>query len=212
MSDRFKHNGIAVFVVVALHALVIGLLWRLPAPAAMTDGESRLRLRFWPRESPIAAPVPFSAPPATSDTPRSPLPAAAHHLPSRPAASRTDDTIIPLPANTDTGTGGAADLLAQGVAWARVGDPMPDFGSDPLRQRRARLPGGERPGRFVMSRSVSPEQVVKFIGELFAGPGYDTDPCRRIRHNVDSLMTDLSDQGRERLGWELDEYTFRCMR
>lgn len=212
MSERVRHNGIAVFVVVALHALVIGLLWRLPAPATMTDGESRPRLRFWPRESPVAAAVPFAAPPATSNTPRSPRPAAGPRPASRPATSRTDDTIVPPPANADTGTGGAAGLLAQGAAWARAGDPVPDFGSDPLRQRRARLPGGERPGRFVMRRSVSPEQVVNFIGQLFAGPGYETDPCLRIRRNVDSLMTDLSDRGRERLGWELDEYAFRCMR
>ncbi|MGX5732270.1 hypothetical protein ACWKWK_17290 [Pseudoxanthomonas beigongshangi] len=50
-----------------------------------------------------------------------------------------------------------------------------------------------------MRHSVTPEQVVAFIGLLFAGPGYDTDPCRRIRSNVEGLKTDFSDQGRERL-------------
>ena len=205
MSERIRHRGIAIIVVIALHALMIDLLLRQPASLASMAGDgSVLRLRFWPREAPA---IPFI--PANSAPTRAPaVPADA----ASPTAPRPTTNKVPVSVQPPAGPASAADFLAQGAAWARTGDPVPDFGSNPLRQRRTRLPGGEQPGRFVMRRSVSPEQVVKFIGELFAGPGYDTDPCRRIRHNVDSLMTDLSDQGRERLGWELDEYAFRCMR
>lgn len=209
MSERIRHNGIAVFVVVVLHALVIALLWRLPAtPAAMSDDETGLRTRFLPRERPITAPgIPALRVPARATrirAPRSPVTPSASPA-TRPAQAVEDALFSATPPS-------AADLLAQGAAWAQAGAPAPDFGRDPLRQRRARLPGGERPGRFVMRHSVTPEQVMAFIGLLFAGPGYDTDPCRRIRSNVEGLKTDLSDQGRERLGWELDEYAFRCMR
>lgn len=204
MSERIKHNGIAVLVVVSLHALMVSLLWRLPTTSDATAArESGPRIRFLPREAPVRTSEPIRAATATSPRPAR-TPAPTPPTGSAQAAVQVADPD-PLPAS-------AADLLAQGAAWANASAPKPDFGSNPLRQRHARLPGGDRPGRFVMRRSVSPEQVVRFIGLLFAGPGYDTDPCRRIRQNVDGLMTDLSDPGREQLARELDEYAFRCMR
>lgn len=210
MSERIRHNGIAALVVVVLHALVIALLWRLPtSPVATSDDETRLHLRFRPRDHPIAVPD-ITLPARTHRAAR----AQGIRTPAAPSLA-LPPVPRPAPITGDappSTSPSAADLLAQGAAWAGEGVPAPDFGRDPLRQRRARLPGGEQPGRFVMRRSVSPEQVVKFIGLLFAGPGYDTDPCRRIRGNVEDLKTDLSDRGRERLGWELDEYAFRCMR
>lgn len=204
MSERITHNGIAVLVVVSLHALMVSLLWRLPTTSdANVARESGPRIRFLPRQAPVRTPEPILAARAASTRPARP----AVSMPRAVSAPTAVQAAAPDPLSAST-----ADLLAQGAAWANASAPNPDFGSDPLRQRHARLPGGDRPGRFVMRRSVSPEQVVRFIGLLFAGPGYDTDPCRRIRQNVDGLMTDLSDPGREQLGRELDEYAFRCMR
>ena len=106
---------------------------------------------------------------------------------------RPDAAILPSAA--------ADELLEQGREWARQQTPAPTFASDPLRSRRARLPGGDAPGTFRMRDPVTPARVVEAIGTLFGGG--PSSPCPRIGSNIPHLLTATSDRERELLQEEL---------
>ncbi len=94
----------------------------------------------------------------------------------------------------------SAELIEQSRAWAHPQAPEPSFTSDPLRSRRAQLPGGDAPGRFRMREPVTPAQALAMVGKLFGDPG---DPCPRIRSQLNGLLTAASDRERELLQEEV---------
>lgn len=188
-------QAFACFVVVMIH---IGLFWLLalkPRYETTTPADhSRLRLIFLPRPPP---PAPASPPPATA----LPMRPGSARLPS-PASSPPTSSPTPAPA-TETASAPAVDFASQAAAWAAQSADS-DFGADPLRSRRAQLPGGEQPGRFAMRPPPSPQRTLRKIGQLLGGPNYTTDPCPEIREKLAGLMTDTSEAGRRALDHEQD--------
>ena len=179
--------------VVAVHA---GLFWLLThqdrEPRVEKEGP-RLRLVF-------VAPVrpPALSPPATPSPVVPAITARDARLPRRPSvvlSTPTAQTPEAPPATAD-------ELLKQGRQWAQE-NVSPAFGADPFRSRRARLPGGERRGRFRMKESLSAEKVLQRIGQAAGGSGYTSSPCPRIGSNLPGLLTATSDQERELLEEEL---------
>lgn len=174
--------------VVVVHAGLFWLLGLHERSGEQASNEARMRLVFLPRREPLPAPSP--RPPASTAPPRLqvlPGPAAP------PAA-----TAGPTPATPTTGITAAIDtrLREPGAAWTHDAVPQPSFAPDPLRDRRAQLPGGERPETFRQRDPIAPADVVGFIGMLFGDPG---PPCPRIKRNLAHLSAATSDHDRELL-------------
>jgi hypothetical protein len=75
-------------------------------------------------------------------------------------------------------------FIEQGRAWARQQHPPEDFARNPLTHRT--VPRAEpRRDTFAMREPISPASV----GKLLNGPDYTTDPCPRIRDNINNLAT-----------------------
>jgi hypothetical protein len=73
------------------------------------------------------------------------------------------------------------------------------FASDPLRNRRAQLPGGDRRGSFRMKEPVSAARIVERIGQVFG----NRPVCPDIQGRIAGLLTAASDGERELLDEEL---------
>ena len=183
--------------VLAVHA---GLFWLLihqdRTPPKTREGE-RMRLVFVsvPR---LLAPEQrgsVSDPSPTHDRPPMERPSTA--LP--PAARPTMELLAPALDHVDSGAVAEAnDRWEQSRHWARE-PSAPAFQADPLRSRRAPLPGGDRPGAFRMKEPMSPARVLATVARAFG----DKDPCPTIRSRVSGLLSSTSDRDRELLQEEL---------
>lgn len=207
MSEGIKPHGIAVFIVLVVHALLAWVLLHVATPRPGHDN-APLQLRW--RLRPLVDDATPRKPTSTSSLPASGRARAA-------PAALAEGTPVSAdahtgPTNAPPSPEPAPDFLAQAAAWARDSSPASGYDTDPLRRRQVRLPGGPagQPERFAMREPLSPQQVIRSIGVLFAGPGYTTDPCPRIRRNADNLLTDTRDPGRRRLAWELQQYEDHC--
>lgn len=63
-----------------------------------------------------------------------------------------------------------------------------------------------------MRKPLTGKDVIEGTAQLlgFWPPGYTTDPCPRIRRNIDELKTDASAAGRERLDQEMARQARYC--
>lgn len=200
IQGRMTRWWAGLFVILLHVALYRLLVASAPAPVRSPQEDHRVRLVLSPAAS-TTRPPPSPAP-IVAGSPR------AARSPPRPAAA----TITALPWDA------SAAVAEPSLAQDHWGSPSPppasspgDFSPDPLRSRRARLPGGDRGERFRMAPSVSPaKKVVTAIGMLFGGAGYAADPCDRIRENIAGLLPDTSPQGRQRLEEELGRDRDHC--
>ncbi|WP_368563456.1 hypothetical protein [Pseudoxanthomonas sp. UTMC 1351] len=190
----------AWLLVAALHIALYRLLIFSPVSTpVVTPEEHRARLVLVP--TPRVIQPPPSPPPVAAKAPtkreRSPAPNAT----TEPPATAIPATNVSVAARIQ---GPLWDLQPHAV-------PTPDFAPDPLRNRRARLPGGDRGDRFKMAPSISPaKKVVAAIGQLLGGAGYTQDPCVRIQENIAGLLPDSSRWRRERLQEELHRDREHC--
>ncbi|KAF1721568.1 hypothetical protein [Pseudoxanthomonas wuyuanensis] len=136
-------QAFACLTVAVVH---IGLFWLLAIkPRYETTGRdiSRLRVVFLPRPPPAVPP----SPPLPA---RLPTPPARDRMPARASVDGAPSESAPTPAAAvETAHASAAELAGQAAAWAAQSVPN-GFDADPLRSRRAQLPGGERGDRFAM--------------------------------------------------------------
>jgi hypothetical protein len=109
------------------------------------------------------------------------------------------DTSTP-PAAPATASTNTSALLQQGHEWARQQAPSPTFTQDPLRSRRANLPGGEQADTFRMREPRSPASVMNSIAKAFGDPG---PPCPRVKARLHGLLSATSDKERKLLEEEL---------
>lgn len=111
-------------------------------------------------------------------TPRAPAPRAPSPVETQVEAHAAQ----PPPENAPM----SAVFIAQGRELSRAAIGADAFTADPLAHRPASLPG---PGTdaFRMRQPISPERVLRSIGGLLAGSGYTTDPCPRVKENIDRL-------------------------
>lgn len=186
-----REGKLAAWLIVGLvHA---GLLWLLTTHTAREPNaqpESRMRLLMLdptPR-APITPPSPALQP-------------KLHIIPPR-AVTKTvvADTASPTAPSPTTPPADANALLRQGHDWARQQAPMPTFTQDPLRSRRAHLPGGERGDTFHMREPRSPASVMNSVAKAFGDPG---PPCPRVQARLHGLLSATSDKERKLLEEEL---------
>lgn len=120
----------------------------------------------------------------------------------RPATTRIETAVHPevsasdMSAKPTTPAGArplAAAYIAQAGQWAA--QQAPATISDPFADRVTTLPG-RHADRFRMKPKIGPADVVGFVGQLFAGAGYDPDPCPELRANVERLG--LADSAQDR--------------
>jgi hypothetical protein len=174
----------AWLVVGLVHA---GLLWLLTVHTANEHSakpESRMRLLMLE-----------ARPPAPTASPLPPQPEARISQP-RPVMQ----TIVRNTSAPSTAPANAGELLQQGHDWARQQAPSPTFTQDPLRSRRANLPGGEQADTFRMREPRSPASAMSFIAKAFGDPG---PPCPRVKARLHGLLSATSDKERKLLEEEL---------
>lgn len=179
--------------VVALHAGLFWLLTLQPPGRSGQASESRLRLVFIPPTpaAPAVTPGTLATRPVMQLLPARAAPKPA--LIAEPVAP----AIEPAAAGADQPE--LASSPEAGVPWGNP-KPRPDFSPDPLRSRRAQLPGGNAPERFRMRNPVSVASVLEGVAGAFGDPG---PPCPRVQQRLAGLLTDTSDRGRTLLQEEL---------
>ncbi len=177
--------------VVAVHA---GLFWLLTYQGRNSqepDSGERLRLVFI---EPLRPRLPVTPRPALRQARAAPATRAV--VSARPLDQAASVTLPPPASMPDTSI---VDWSEQARRVARDQAPV-SFANDPLRSRRAQLPGGDRRGTFPMKEPVTPARVLGFIGQLFGDPG---PPCPRTQARIQGLLTATSDRERELLTEEL---------
>ena len=173
--------------VVAVHAGLFWLLVHQDQRTGLRGGAGTVRMRL----------VFVSAPPVAAPEQEPP---ARPRLSSRPPPRRPV-VVLSAPTVEDAGPATAAlapDLQGPAPPWTRV-HAAPAFQVDPLRSRRAHLPGGERPDAFRMKEPLSPARMLAVVARTFG----DKDPCPNIRSRVSGLLASTSDHDRELLQEEL---------
>lgn len=191
-KQGYAAQVVAWLGVMAVHAGLFWILTYQDRESRPLENGARLRLLFI---DPVLRP-PLPSPPIPSPVSQAQSRHAAA-VPKRPAVvfsppSTSANSASDLPVT-------AAELLEQGRERARE-QAAPSFAADPLRSRRAQLPGGDRRGGFRMREPLSAAKVVGFIGKAFGDPG---PPCPRIRARISGLLTATSDHERELLEEEL---------
>lgn len=182
--------------VVVVHA---GLFWLLSFQGRTLQTPSvgeRLRLVFvQPAKRLAAHPPPPPARMRPSTGPRIPV------VP-RPI----DEAISAAPSATSPPASSAPvrTLIDQAGQVVRDQTP-PSFASDPLRNRHAQLPGGDRPGSLRMKEALSAARIVERIGEAFG----NRPVCPDIQGRITGLLTATSDE-RELLDEELRRDRAHC--
>lgn len=180
----------AWLVIVVVHAGIFWLLSTQRSDEPRTHDAPRLRLLWL---APPALPEPVVATPTK--------PGALQMTPTaRPSHPTTPSNEPAVPAPVATAPASSDDLLEQGRAWVRQPQATNDFSTDPLRSRRAQLPGGERAGSFRMKEPMSPARALENVAKFFGDPG---PPCPRAQARLQGLLTATSDKERALLQEEL---------
>lgn len=202
-NDENLPRAVAWLVVAGVHATMLWLFTlvpRSPMPTAGNQARTQLVLIARPqvRQPPtLRAATRTTARPAITFAAPPPGPSiAAASQPSTPAAEADPGPAV-------------VDWQQQAQDWAHRQAPLDAtaFAADPLRSRRARLPGGEQAERIRMTQPIAPAQVARFVGKLFGDPG---PPCPRVRSNISGLLTATSERERELLAEELRQYRDYC--
>ena len=190
-DEQERHARYFAWLVIAVaHAGIFWLLSTQRSVEPRTHDEPSMRLLWL---IPPTLPRPAVAMPAQPKVLYS-TPTAVPALPASPSV----EPAAPAPAATVPASTG--DLLEQGRAWARQPQAHNDFRSDPLRSRRAQLPGGERAGSFRMQEPMSPARAMENVAKFFGDPG---PPCPRAQARLHGLLTATSDKERALLQEEL---------
>ncbi len=205
IRDEGKAERLIAWGLVA--GLHIGLFWLLtytPMARRIDSDPVRMRLVLLPRVVLPTSPAVPVAPLANPDAPRR-KPQARIIEPVQP---RIDDPPVAPPDAVPVPLEKTADWQQQArdVAREQGASDAPTFAPDPLRSRRARLPGGERRDTFAMRQAVTPADVAGFIGGLFGA----SPPCPRVRENIAGLLTSTSARDRELLQEELRQQRDYC--
>lgn len=192
-KQGYAAQVVAWLGVMAVHAGLFWVLTHQDRASRPLENGARLRLLFIDPALRSTPPSPPTPPPV----PQTQIRHSAPTVPSRPAVVFSPPPTVANPASELPAT--AAELLEQGRERARE-QTAPSFAADPLRSRRAQLPGGDRRGSFRMREPLSAAKVVGFIGRAFGDPG---PPCPRIQARISGLLTATSDRERELLEEEL---------
>ncbi len=197
---------IAWGLVAGLHIGIFWLLTYAPVARRVDTDPFRMRLVLIPKALAPNSPVVPVAPLVTTGQPRRKPQARVIDA----VQPRLDDAMVAPVSAVPAPIENTVDWQQQARAVVRqqaASDAM-TFAPDPLRSRRARLPGGgPRRDTFVMHQAVTPAHVAGFIGGLFGGY---PPPCPRVRENIAGLLTSTSGHDRELLQEELRQQREYC--
>lgn len=170
----------ALAIAVALHAVFAWLILHSRGDRDDASAERGALQVAW-IERPAPEPSRPAEPPPESPRERNATPPRdAATAPARPE-SVAHGRAAPEPSRPLS-----AVFIDQGRQFARTQADAHDFVQDPFANRRHAL-SDVRGGGFRMREAVTPAKVLAGIGQLFGGPGYETDPCPRIRRNIAAL-------------------------
>lgn len=190
-DEQGREGKVAAWLVVGLvHAVLLWLLTAHVAREHNPNPEARMRLLMLD-----------ATPRATTKPPQPTLQPKIQIIPPRAVTQAVvPDTSTPTASSPTVTPANASALLQQGYAWARQQAPPPTFTQDPLRSRRALLPGGERGDSFHMREPRSPASVMNSVARAFGDPG---PPCPRVQARLHGLLSATSDKERKLLEEEL---------
>lgn len=173
----------ALIASVLLHLGLLALATRPGNPLPARPAGDALTVVWIDPPAPAAA-TPEALPPRRTDTVTPPRATPDRRQTRVLRAAPAPTEPVPTPEPPRTGLRLEA-LVAQGASAAA--GPGPDFRPDPLRPLPARPP--PPPERIRMQASMTPARVLAAVGQLLGGPGYEADPCPRVRRNLGSLVT-----------------------
>jgi hypothetical protein len=190
-DEQGRGGKVAAWLVVGMvHA---GLFWLLTThnardPNAKPESRMRLLMLAATPRAPTTPPPPALQPKLQIIPPR----AVTHTV-----VLDTSTASAPAP---PAASANASAILQQSHDWVRQQAPTPTFTQDPLRSRRAQLPGGERTDSFRMREPRSLASALSLVGKAFGDPG---PPCPRVQARLYGLLTATSDKDRKLLEEEL---------
>lgn len=197
MNPTRREQCAAAVAVCLLHWMLFKLLASQVTVIDFSNEAAPLRVRLVERE-----PLLPTSRRDSSDVPASRQPRVARILrhPRMPESTHPD-------ADTDTRPS-ANEPLNLTLATSAT----PDFSRRPL-EGDTRLDRFAAPTeRIPMRKPLTGKDVIEGTAQIlgFWPPGYTTDPCPRIRRNIDELKTDGSASGRERLVREMARQARYC--
>lgn len=189
----------AIIAVFLIHGMLLKLLTSQGQAIAPGDHATSHPVRFIERAPPSR---PETADPAAPGAP-------VFHSPRTGRVAAQDRMSAPAPASGDA------------AATSRANEPLdltfalsaaPDFSRRPLEGDTRLDRFAAPPERIPMRKPLTGKDVIEGTAQLlgFWPPGYTTDPCPRIRRNIDELKTDASAAGRERLDQEMARQARYC--
>jgi hypothetical protein len=199
MNPTRREQCVAVIAALLIQWMLFKLL-NSPGPVATPGEETEpLRIRFIAREPP---PQPQTTDPNASEAPVShPLRAGLSSMRlEAPAAVRT------------SGDTHATSRTTEPLNLTLATSAAPDFSRRPLEGDTRLDRFAAPPERIPMRKPLTGKDVIEGAAQIlgFWPPGYTTDPCPRIRRNIDELKTDGSAAGRERLEQEMARQARYC--
>lgn len=203
-GSRYARAGILALVLL-LHLAFYQLLVRGEVgPRLAPAHDSVMRVEFIFRApSPVAAVRPPAA-----DRPKARL-AATQRVIARPLKNPREQTPAPSASPVDATAPGRESLA---LDWQAPAEAEPDFQPN-LPQESVAFPTSlDGPDRVRMRRQVTGQQVIEGAAQVlgFWPPGYESDPCPRVKRNIAGLMTDTRPEGRAALGEELRRQRVAC--
>lgn len=189
----------AVIAVFLLHWMLLKLLTSQGQAIALGDQATSHPVRFIERELPS---LPETADPAAPGAP-------VFRSPRTDRGATQARMSAPIPASGDTTiTSRANEPLDLTLAISAA----PDFSRRPLDGDTRLDRFAALPERIPMRKPLTGKDVIEGAAQVLGlwPPGYTTDPCPRIRRNIDELKTDGSAAGRARLSDELSRQAWYC--
>lgn len=197
-----RDRWIAVLVVVVAQWMLFNLL-RTVGPATGQDVESlSLRVRYITRAEALP-PSPQSEVQGTRG-----IHVSGQRGPA-PARLRSDTSTRPE-TGKDAGQTGKGPLRP--LSLELPNSHVPDFSRQVLKGDTRLDRFAAPPARIPMRKPLTGKDVIEGTAQTlgFWPPGYTTDPCPRIRRNIDEWKTDGSAAGRERLEQEMARQARYC--
>lgn len=200
MNPIRREQCAAAVAVCLLHWMLFKLLASQGTVIDSSNEATPLRIRFIEREPSLL--------PSTTNRDNSPdTPASSQpHVARIPQHPRMPGSVH---SDGDTGTRPRAN---EPLNLTLATSAAPDFSRRPL-EGDTRLDRFAAPTeRIPMRKPLTGKDVIEGTAQIlgFWPPGYTTDPCPRIRRNIDELKSDGSASGRERLAQEMARQARDC--
>lgn len=208
-SPRFR--SLAVAVVVLLHIVFYQVISYTQRPTSTTSPEDNvLRIQYVELAQRPATLAPSSSDnqPALTAT-RSDLPEAQNDLAqtTREGSKTAQAAVL---ASAPAAPASSNEPLV--LAWTDNTKMEPDFRRNILDNRAPASLAMNEPDRFRMRKPISGKDVIEGTAQLLGlwPPGYTTDPCPKIKHNIGGLMADTRPAARKLLNEELRRQKTYC--